>query len=84
MRDLVVLFLHLLTTVARFAGLGGARAVVAESVLIENHMLILNLSRRRAPTATSLIAWSPAPRHHSSPEASSTGVAEQSHTGPLQ
>ena len=49
MRDLVVLFLHLLATVARLAGLGGARAVVAESVLIENQMLILNRSRRRAP-----------------------------------
>ena len=31
MRDLVVLFLHLLATVARLAGAGGARAVVAES-----------------------------------------------------
>jgi hypothetical protein len=29
MRDLVVLFLHLLATVARLAGPGGARAVVA-------------------------------------------------------
>ena len=30
MRDLAVLFLHLLTTVARLAGPGGARSVVAE------------------------------------------------------
>jgi hypothetical protein len=30
MRDLVVLFVHLLVTVARFAGAGGARAVVAD------------------------------------------------------
>jgi hypothetical protein len=32
-RDLVVLFLHLLATVARLAGPGGTRSVVAESVL---------------------------------------------------
>ena len=31
MRDLAVLFLHLLATVARLAGPGGARSVVAES-----------------------------------------------------
>ena len=36
MRDLAVLFLHLLVTVARLAGPGGARSVVAESVLV-NH-----------------------------------------------
>jgi hypothetical protein len=35
MRDLVVLILHLLATVARLAGPGGARAVVAESVLVK-------------------------------------------------
>ena len=49
MRDLVVLFLHLLATVARLAGPGGARAVVAESVLVKHQLLILNRSRRRAP-----------------------------------
>ena len=47
MRDLVVLFLHLLTTVARLAGPGGAR-VVAESVLVKHQLLIHNRSRRRA------------------------------------
>ena len=35
MRDLAVLFLHLLATVARLVGPGGARAVAAESVLIK-------------------------------------------------
>ena len=35
MRDLAVLFLHLLTTIARLAGPGGARSVVAESVLLK-------------------------------------------------
>src|SRR4030088_120795 len=49
MRDLVVLFLHLLATVARLAGPGGARAVVAESVLVKHQLLILNRSRKRSP-----------------------------------
>jgi putative transposase len=48
-RDLAVLFLHLLTTVARLAGPGGARALVAESVLVKHQLLILNRSRKRSP-----------------------------------
>ncbi len=47
MRDLAVLFVHLLTTVARLAGPGGARSVVAESVLVKQQLLILNRSRKR-------------------------------------
>jgi hypothetical protein len=46
MRDLVALVLHLLATVARLAGPGGARAVVAESVLVKQQLLILNRRRR--------------------------------------
>ncbi len=49
MRDLAVLFLHLLVTVARLAGPGGARAVVAESVLVKPQLLILNRCRKRSP-----------------------------------
>jgi putative transposase len=49
MRDLAVLFLHLLATVARLSGPGGARAVVAESVLVKQQLLILNRSRKRSP-----------------------------------
>src|ERR1700686_3328787 len=49
MRDRAVLFLHLLTTLARLAGPSGARAVVAESVLVKQQLLVLNRSRRRAP-----------------------------------
>jgi len=48
-RDLAVLLLHLLATVARLAGPGGARAVVAESVLVKHQLLILNRSRKRSP-----------------------------------
>jgi putative transposase len=49
MRDLAVLLLHLLATVARLAGPGGARAVVAESVLVKQQLLILNRCRERSP-----------------------------------
>jgi putative transposase len=48
-RDLAVLFLHLLATVARLAGPGGARSVVAESLLVKQQLLILNRSRKRCP-----------------------------------
>jgi putative transposase len=48
-RDLAVLLLHLLATVARLAGSGGARAVLAESVLVKHQLLILNRSRKRSP-----------------------------------
>ena len=58
MRDLAVLFLHLLATVARLAGPGGARSIVAESVLVKQQLLILNRSRKRSPHLPSRIAWS--------------------------
>src|SRR6476620_7637402 len=49
MRDLILLFVHLVTTVMRVFRPGGVRAVIAESVLTKHQLLILNRSRRRAP-----------------------------------
>ena len=49
MRDLAILFIHLITTVARLLGPGGIRSVVAESVLVKQQLLILNRSRHRSP-----------------------------------
>jgi len=49
MRVFVILFVHLIATVARLAGPGGIRSVVAESVLVKHQLLILNRSRKRAP-----------------------------------
>ena len=49
MRDFLVLFVHVLVTLARLAGPGGVRSVVAESVLVKHQLLILNRSRKRAP-----------------------------------
>ena len=48
MRDLAVPLLHLLATIARLVGPGGARSVVAESVLVKHQLLILNRSRKRS------------------------------------
>jgi hypothetical protein len=47
MRDLIVLLVHLITTVLRIAQPGGLRSVIAESVLIKHQLLIVNRSRRR-------------------------------------
>src|SRR5688572_10047317 len=49
MRDLVMLFVHLIATVVKLLRPGGARAVVAESLLLKHQLLILNRSRARAP-----------------------------------
>jgi len=60
MRDLLVLFVHVLVTLARLAGPGGVRSVVAESVLVKHQLLILNRSRKRAPHLYGYpIEWSP-------------------------
>src|SRR5262249_940168 len=49
MRDLIVLFLHVIVTIVRLARPGGTRSVIAESVLLKHQLLILNRSRQRAP-----------------------------------
>jgi transposase InsO family protein len=49
MRNLIILFAHVIATCARLLGPGGIRSVVAESVLIKQQLLILNRSRQRAP-----------------------------------
>jgi len=49
MRDLAILFIHLLVTIARLMRPGGARAVIAESLLVKHQLVILNRSRERAP-----------------------------------
>ena len=49
MRDFLILFVHLVVTVARLARPGGLRSVVAESVLFRHQLLVLNRGRKRAP-----------------------------------
>jgi hypothetical protein len=48
MRDLVVLLIHFIASLARLLGPGGARSLVAVSLLLKHQLLILNRSRQRA------------------------------------
>src|SRR6266513_650894 len=54
MRNLFVLFIHLIATLARLLGPGGVRSLVAESLLLKHQLLIVNRSRQRSPN---LSAW---------------------------
>ena len=54
MRDVLILAIHLLVTLAKFLRPGGVRRVVAESLLLKHQLLISNCSRRRAPNLTML------------------------------
>jgi len=49
MKDLLLLLAHLLSTIAKLLGPGGAKTVVAESLIMKQQLLIVNRSRRRAP-----------------------------------
>jgi putative transposase len=49
MRDLLILFVHLIVTVARLIGPAGLRSVVAESMLVRHQLLVLNHGHKRAP-----------------------------------
>ena len=54
MRIFLVLLQHLVTTVAKLIGPGGAKELVAESLLLKHQLLIVNRTRQRAPNLTSL------------------------------
>ena len=54
MKDLLILFAHLLTTIAKLLGPGGTRAVVADSILMRQQLLVITRSRRRAPNLSPL------------------------------
>ena len=49
MRDLLILLVHPVVTLARLAGPGGLRSVVAESVLVRHQLLGFSRGRKRAP-----------------------------------
>ena len=49
MKDIVILLVHLLTTVAKLLGPGGAKAIIAENLLLKQQLLVVTRSRRRAP-----------------------------------
>lgn len=54
MKDLLILLAHLLTTIAKLLGPGGTRAIVADSLLMKQQLLVINHSRQRAPNLSAL------------------------------
>lgn len=54
MKDLLILLAHLLTTIAKLLGPGGAKTIVADSLLMKQQLLIVNSGRQRAPNLTAL------------------------------
>ena len=54
MREVLILAIRLLVTLAKLLRPGGVRAVAAESLLLRHQLLISNRSRQRAPNLTSL------------------------------
>ena len=49
MKDIALIVIHLAVTVAKLLGPGGARAVIAENLLLKKQLTVLRRSRRRAP-----------------------------------
>ena len=54
MRDLLLLAVQLIVTLAKLARPGGVRSVVAESLLLKHQLIISGRSRRRAPQLTTV------------------------------
>ena len=52
MKEVVILAFHLLATIARLLGPGGARAIIAENLLLKQQLLVHSRARRRAPNLT--------------------------------
>jgi putative transposase len=55
MRDFILLFIHVIVTICRLWRPGGARSVIAESILLKQQLLILNRSRKRRQKLASCI-----------------------------
>ena len=63
MKDIAILLIHLLTTVAKLLGPGGAKAIIAENLLLKQQLLVVTRSRRRAPNLSTtdrflMVFWS--------------------------
>ncbi len=54
MKDLFILVAHLLSTIAKLLGPGGARTIIADSLLMKQQLLVINRHRKRAPRLTPL------------------------------
>jgi len=54
MRDLGVLFIHLIATIGKLIGPGGVQSVIAESLLLKHQLIVLTRGRERAPNLSPL------------------------------
>jgi putative transposase len=54
MRSLIILLVQLLSRAIKLLGTGGARAVLAENLLLRHQLLVLRRNRRRAPRFSSV------------------------------
>ena len=54
MRDLLLLAVQLIVTLARLARPGGVRSVIAESLLIKQQLIISRRTTKRAPPLTAV------------------------------
>jgi hypothetical protein len=52
MKDVALIMIPLMVTVAKLFGPGGARAVVLDNILLNDQLLVLRRPRRRAPNLT--------------------------------
>jgi transposase InsO family protein len=52
MRVAFLLFIHLIVTIVKLIGPGGARGVIAETLAVKHQLLIASRSRQRAPNLT--------------------------------
>ena len=52
MKDLIIIFLHLIAILFKLMGPGGARSIVADSLLMKQQLLVISRSRQRAPNLT--------------------------------
>ena len=52
MKDIVLIVIHLAVTSVKLLGRGGARAIVAENLLLKQQLIVLCRPRRRAPNLT--------------------------------
>ena len=54
MKTAFILLVHLIVTIAKLLGPGGARSVIAETLAVKHQLLIANRPRKRAPNLTTV------------------------------
>ena len=52
MQTFLILLIHLVVSLAKLMGPGGARGLVAESLLLKHQLIITHRQRKRSPNLT--------------------------------